>query len=174
MQVGGRRSEVGGWRADDGSLEQREERAGLDTAEQEQVQFHRRAERPSSARVAPLSATRSFPSARAIFSASSSEIGAFVSTLSTRAVSTQRTLSTFSTLSTVREPLLSEPHEDVFDEAADERRVVADARDAEAGVGGDAAQFRDVGERVQVIGLAQALLPHVDQARRARGDARGR
>ena len=31
------------------------------------------------------------------------------------------------------------------------------------GVGRDAAQLRDVGERVQVIRLAQPLLPHVDQ-----------
>ena len=50
-------------------------------------------------------------------------------------------LAPFAPLARSREPLLSEPHEDVLDEPADERRVVADPLDAEAGVGGDAAQL---------------------------------
>ena len=59
---------------------------------------------------------------------------------------------------------LGHAHQDVLDEAADERRVVADAGDAEAGARHDALEVRDVGERVEVVRLAQALLRHVDEA----------
>src|SRR4029079_11540739 len=87
---------------------------------------------------------------------------------STRSTSTLSTLGTFSTssvsaLSTVGESLLSEPHEDVLGEPPHERRVIPDPLDAEPGLRGDAAQLGDVGERIEVIRLAQVFLAPVDQ-----------
>ena len=58
-------------------------------------------------------------------------------------------------------------HEDVLDEAADDRRVVADALDAEAGRGDRALEIRDVGQRVEVIRLAQAFLARSIRPRRS-------
>ena len=88
--------------------------------------------------------------ARAIFSASSSDrrsaLGRTVAPHRSRTVSTLRTVSTFGAIG---EPLLGQPHEDVLDEAADQRRVVADPLDAEAGVGRHAPQLGNVGERIE-------------------------
>ncbi len=54
-------------------------------------------------------------------------------------------------------------HDDVLDEAADDRRVEADPRDPEAGSRGHLLELGHVTQRVQVVGLAQPLLAHVDQ-----------
>ena len=58
---------------------------------------------------------------------------------------------------------LRHPHRDVLDEGADERRVVADAGNAEPGLAHGALEIGNVGERVQVIALAQAFLPQIHQ-----------
>src|SRR5262249_15325850 len=126
------------------AYQQRKERPRLDPAEQQQVERHRRRQR-----------SEDEPGRRALRDAALA-LGArrlqrvFVRQRST--FSTSRTLGpstpgasgTSSTLGTVCEAFFSEPHENVLDEAADDRRVVADARDAEARAGGHSMQLGNV------------------------------
>ena len=62
-----------------------------------------------------------------------------------------------------RHRALGHAHQDVLDEPADQRRVVADASDAEPGLPRDRFEVRDVAQRVEVVRLAEPLLPQVDQ-----------
>ena len=63
-----------------------------------------------------------------------------------------------------RHRALGHAHQDVLDEPADERCVVADAADPESGGAGDLLELRDVAKRVQVIRFAKVFLAQVDES----------
>ena len=132
--------------------QQREERARRDPPEEQQVQLHRRRQAAEDARRSRgCAAMRSFGRGPRLLDSA----GIHVAGAGRRRVQAAR--------GALRHRVLGHPHQDVLDEAADERRVVADSADAEPARRGRALEVGDVGQRVEMIGLAQALLPHVDQ-----------
>ena len=64
----------------------------------------------------------------------------------------------------LRQPVLAHADEEVFDDGAHQRRVVADPRDAKARRLHDPFEVGDVRQRVQVVRLAQAFAGEIGQS----------